>query len=175
MLDDLTEKVQSSQTKLEELMSKIPGFGGYKQKEQRREADKLLRLYVARQYQEQLTRLSNIQYALTSQGGLNALKSVATLERGVTKLQLLIDRIKTASYGYAGLFDAIKVDEDVLDRLYEFDQAMLGGVDKIAATLDELDQAAQAEEPIAAKANQVIADLEALNSTFSQRQDVILE
>ena len=172
MLDDLTEKIQSSQNKLEELISRVPGFSGYKQKEQRREADKLLRLYVARQYEEQLTRLSNTQYAMVSQGRL---KAMSTLERGVTKLQLLIDRIKTASYGYAGLFDAIKVDEGALDRLYSFDQAMLEGVDKIAADLDRLDEAAQAEAATLTEAGQLIADLEALNNTFSRRQDVILE
>jgi hypothetical protein len=172
MLDDLTEKIQSSQNKLEQLISRVPGFAGYKQKEQRREADKLLRLYVARQYEEQLTRLSNVQYAMVSQGRL---KAMSTLERGVTKLQLLIDRIKTASYGYAGLFDAIKVDEAALDRLYDFDQAMLEGVDKIAADLDRLDEAAQAEAAILTEAGQLIADLEALNNTFSRRQDVILE
>ncbi|HUV95701.1 MAG TPA: hypothetical protein VMX14_12880 [Anaerolineae bacterium] len=172
MLDDLTEKIQSSQNKLEELISRVPGFAGYKQKEQRREADKLLRLYVARQYEEQLTRLSNTQYAMVSQGRL---KAMSTLERGVTKLQLLIDRIKTASYGYAGLFDAIKVDEGALDRLYSFDQAMLEGVDKIAADLDRLDEAAQAEAATLTEAGQLIADLEALNNTFSRRQDVILE
>jgi hypothetical protein len=172
MLDDLTEKIQSSQNKLEQLISRVPGFAGYKQKEQRREADKLLRLYVARQYEEQLTRLSNVQYAMVSQGRL---KAMSTLERGVTKLQLLIDRIKTASYGYAGLFDAIKVDEGALDRLYDFDQAMLEGVDKIAADLDRLDEAAQAEAATLTEAGQLIADLEALNNTFSRRQDVILE
>ena len=172
MLDDLTEKIQSSQNKLEELISRVPGFAGYKQKEQRREADKLLRLYVARQYEEQLTRLSNVQYAMASQGRL---KAMSTLERGVTKLQLLIDRIKTASYGYAGLFDAIKVDEGALDRLYDFDQAMLEGVDKIAADLDRLDEAAQAEAATLTEAGQLIADLEALNNTFSRRQDVTLE
>lgn len=172
MLDDLTEKIQSSQNKLEQLISRVPGFAGYKQKEQRREADKLLRLYVARQYEEQLTRLSNVQYAMVSQGRL---KAMSTLERGVTKLQLLIDRIKTASYGYAGLFDAMKVDEAALDRLYDFDQAMLEGVDKIAADLDRLDQAAQAEAATLTEAGQLIANLEALNNTFSRRQDVILE
>ena len=172
MLDDLTEKIQSSQNKLEQLISRVPGFAGYKQKEQRREADKLLRLYVARQYEEQLTRLSNVQHAMVSQGRL---KAMSTLERGVTKLQLLIDRIKTASYGYAGLFDAIKVDEAALDRLYDFDQAMLEGVDKIAADLDRLDEAAQAEAATLTEAGQLIADLEALNNTFSRRQDVILE
>ena len=172
MLGDLTEKIKGSQSKLEQLISKIPGYAGYKQKEQRREADKLLRLHVARQYEAQLVRLNNTQMTLTTRGRLS---SIVTLERAVMKLQLLIDRLKTASYGYTGLFDAVRVNEEALDKLYEFDQAMLAGVDELAALLTKLDEAAQAEASTAAEANDLIIKLEQLNTTFSQRQDVILE
>lgn len=171
MLDDLTEKIQASQSKFENLVAKIPGYAGYKQKEQRREADKLLRLHVARQYEEQLRRLNEVQYALTASGRL---ASIVTLERAVMKLQLLIDRIKTASYGYAGLFDAIKVDEGVLDRMYEFDLAMLEGVNELATLLDRLSTAAETEATTAAEANDLVATLERLNTTFSDRHDIIL-
>lgn len=171
MLDDLTEKIQASQNKFEGLVSRIPGYAGYKQKEQRREADKLLRLHVARQYEEQLRRLGDVQYTLTSQGRL---ASIVTLERAAMRLQLLIDRIKTASYGYAGLFDALKVDEEALDKLYDFDQTMLDGVGRIAALLDKLAEAAQAEATTPAEANDLLAELAALNNTFSHRQDVII-
>ncbi len=171
MLDDLTEKIQASQSKFENLVAKIPGYAGYKQKEQRREADKLLRLHVARQYEEQLRRLNEVQYALTASGRL---ASIVTLERAVMKLQLLIDRIKTASYGPAGLFDAIKVDEGVLDRMYEFDLAMLEGVNELATLLDRLSTAAETEATTAAEANDLVATLERLNTTFSERHDIIL-
>jgi hypothetical protein len=172
MADDLTEKVQSAQNKFENLVSRIPGYAGYKQKEQRREADKLLRMHVARQYEEQLKRLGDIQYALTSRGRL---ASILSLERAATKLQLLIDRLKTASYGYAGLFDAIKVTEETLDKLYEFDRAMLDGVGRVSALLDKLNEAAQAEAPTAAEANDLINELEALNTAFGRRQDVFIQ
>jgi hypothetical protein len=171
MLDDLTEKIRASQGKLEDLASIIPGYKGYKQKEQRREADKLLREHVARKYGEQLERLNRLQYDLTAHGRL---ASILTLERAVMKLQLLIDRLKTASYGYAGLFDAIKVDEAALDRLYEFDQSMLEGVGQVAALLDKLAEAAQAEASTSAEANDLVTTLERLNSTFGQRQDVLV-
>ena len=171
MLDDLTEKIRASQGKLEDLASIIPGYKGYKQKEQRREADKLLREHVAREYGEQLERLNRLQYDLTAHGRL---ASILTLERAVMKLQLLIDRLKTASYGYAGLFDAIKVDEAALDKLYEFDQSMLEGVGQVAALLDKLAEAAQAEASTSAEANDLVTTLERLNSTFGQRQDVLV-
>lgn len=172
MVDDLTEKIQSAQNKFENLVSRVPGYAGYKQKEQRREADKLLRLQVARQYEEQLKRLGEVQYALSSKGRL---ASIVTLERAATKLQLLIDRLKNASYGYSGLFDALKVTEATLDKLYEFDRAMLDGVGRVSALLDKLNEAAQAEAPTAAEANDLINELEALNTAFGRRQDVFIQ
>ena len=171
MPDDLSERIQASQSKLEELASRIPGYDGYKRKEQRREADKLLRLHVARRYEEQLKRLNDVQSMLAEQGRL---ASIVPLERAVMRLQLLIDRIKTASYGYAGLFDAIKVDEEALERLYDFDEAMLEGVDKVAALLDELTQATETEATTSVEADDLFVALRELNDTFSRRHDVII-
>ena len=41
------------------------------------------------------------------------------LNEAVVKLGTLIDRIKTASYGYAGLFDPVRIKEQQLDALIE--------------------------------------------------------
>lgn len=171
MIGDLTEKIQSSQNRFEQLVGQIPGYKGYKQKEQRREADKLMRLHVASQYQEQLERLNRIQYQLTLGGDLTGMMA---LERATSKLQLLVDRLRTASYGYAGLFDALKVDEDVLDKLYEFDQGMLGGVDLLSALLDELTDLVNNGHPTRDAANKLIGELERLHHSFDERQNVIL-
>lgn len=170
MVGDLTEKIQASQNKFEALVAKIPGYAGYKKKEQRREADKLLRLHVAKQYEEQLAKLNQVQYDLTLQGRLRVL---VTLERASIKLQLLIDRIKTASYGYAGLFDAVKVKEDELTKLYQFDEEMLSSVDALAGAIAAVAQRGETEDP-STEASALVKLLEELNLTFSQRQDVLI-
>ena len=171
MLDDLTEKIQASQNKVEALAARIPGYAGYKAREQRREADKLLRLHIARQYEAQMTRLQDIQGRMVDAGQLDALFA---LERAVMRLQLLIDRIKTASYGYSGMFDAVKVDQTALDRLYDFDRAMLDSVEGLASRLDALDEAVGSGAPASPAVNELLNELRALNDTFSTRQDVIL-
>lgn len=171
MVNDLTERIQSSQGKLQELAAKIPGIGGYQRKEQRREADRLLRMHIARQLEAQLARLANVQHTLTSRRRLDV---NLALERATTKLQLLIDRLKTASYGYAGLFDAVKVDEEVLDRLYRFDERLLGGVDELATSMTQLEESLEDGDTMVA-ADGLVRQLESLHTTFSQRQDVILE
>ena len=171
MLGDLTEKIQSSQHKLEELANKIPGFAGYRAKEQRREADKLLRLHVAEQYDQLLDRLNRIQYELVTAGDLTGMM---LLERGVSRLQLLVDRIRTASYGYAGLFDAIKVDDEALDRLYDFDQGMLDGVAALSSSLDAISASVAEGQSVQAAGNALMAELERLHRKFGERQQVIL-
>lgn len=171
MSGDLRNRIESAYNKVEEMAKGIPGYKGYKDKEVRREADKLLRLQVARGLEEQRRRLNNVQLQLTNAGRLGVL---VTLDRALMRLQLLIDRIKTASYGYAGLFDAVKVREKELDALYSFDAALLDSVDKVRALIDVV-AAAKNDEDVTKAGNALIEALEEINTTFSKRQDVILE
>ncbi len=145
---------------LRSLVSKIPGYKGYKDKELRREADKLLRMQVAGQLDDQRKRLTELQNQLVSQAQIEWLDD---LERAVMKLQLLIDRIKTASYGYAGLFDAVKVKEEQLDALYEYDNQMLDFVDDIAADTDRVASAITAKEGIGEAITDLVSTVDEAN------------
>ncbi|MBI3764183.1 MAG: hypothetical protein HY260_20270, partial [Chloroflexi bacterium] len=72
-MSDLFSKVTGEQNIVERLVSKIPGFSGYQEKENRRAADKLLRQEVARRYEEQWARISQIQNDLVSAGKIDLL------------------------------------------------------------------------------------------------------
>lgn len=168
---DLRETVESALGGLESLAKKIPGYKGYKEKELRREADKLLRLEVADKLDDQRKRLSELQNQLISQAQIEFLDD---LERAVMKLQLLIDRIKTASYGYAGLFDAVKVKEEQLDALYEFDSDMLNFVDEIAADVDQVSSAITAKEGVGDAIAELVSTTNEANLAFGHREEAIL-
>jgi hypothetical protein len=170
MTGDLRERIKSAYNKLEEMAKDIPGYRGYKDKEVRREADKLLRLKVARELQEQRRRLNSIQVELVNAGRLGV---VLVLDRSVMRVQLLIDRLKTASYGYAGLFDAVKVQEAELDALYDFDATLLDGAGRVKALLDAV-AAAKTDEELTKTGSELLDALEGMNDSFSKRQDVIL-
>ena len=172
MTEDLRDKITGGLRKFEELTLKIPGYGGYRQKELRRDADKMLRMRLARSYEEQMRRLGGLQLELTNRGELSA---VMALERVSLKLQLLIDRMKTASYGYSGFFDAVKIKEEQLDALYEFDSGLAEGADRISDLLDRLTEKLHEEEGVFQETADLVALLEELNTTWSHRQDVVLE
>jgi len=170
-MDDLRETVHGAMSGLERLFSKIPGFRGYKDKELRREADKLLRDQLAAKFDDQRQRLSELQMQLISRVQIEFLDD---LDRAALKLQLLVDRIKTASYGYAGLFDAVKVKEEQLDALYEFDNQMLDLANDVAARVDQLASAITAREGIAAAIEELIETADEAHVTYGHREEAIL-
>ena len=135
-MSDLFGKITGEQNLFEKIASKIPGFGGYLEKENRRAADKLLRTEVARRYEEQWARVSQIQAEMVSAGNIDLIDN---LEGAALKLRTFIDQMKTASYGYSGFFDAVKVKEDDLQKLYDFDNALLDNAGKIASAIDNVE------------------------------------
>ncbi|MEA3459243.1 MAG: hypothetical protein U9R11_00950 [Chloroflexota bacterium] len=169
---NIREKVTGALGGLERLAASVPGYKGYKEKEMRREADKLLREHLARRFDEQRRRLPGLQRQLIEAKRLDL---VDDLEGAVMKLQTLVDRLRTASYGYAGFFDAIKVKEEQLDALYNFDNALLDEVPKVAAYIDKVSKAIGSGEGIAAAIGNLMATLQAVTETFNKRQEIMLQ
>ena len=135
------DSIQNEQRGLESFAKKIlPGYKGYKEKEQRREADSLLRGALVRDFTTQLDRLSPIQETIINNGGIEWMSEAGAVK---TALQTLIDRIRNATQGYAGFFDAVKVKEDDLDRLFAFDQQLMGEIAKVTTAFDALQKAAE--------------------------------
>lgn len=135
-MSDLFDRVTGDQNILQKLLAKIPGFKGYFEKSSRRAADKLLRQTVASRFEEQWQRISSIQRELISQGGI---AHISSLESAAIKLRQFIDRVKTASYGYAAFFSAIKINEDELAAVYQYDLALLNSADEVSRAIDNVE------------------------------------
>ncbi|NOZ06915.1 MAG: hypothetical protein GXP41_11305 [Chloroflexi bacterium] len=168
---DIKGKLADTQGTLERLAHNIPGYTGYKNKEDRREADKQLRMVLAQRFQEQRDRLAEVQRQLTETGRL---ASIVPLERSMMKMQLLIDRVRTAAYGYSGFFDSIKVGEQQLEALQKFDSALTEQIQTVRKLIDQLAEAAAKEWETGTASKDLMTALEGINALFSRRQDVIL-
>jgi len=168
-MSDLYDKVTDQQDIFKKIASKIPGFSGYIERQNRRAADKLLRESVAARYEELHKKLSELQQDLTRKGEITVLDD---LETAATKLRTFIDKIRTASYGYSGFFDAVKVNEEEIKKLYEFDASMLDSVDAIDRAIDNVAASVGTDGLPAAISNLVTLARELVTS-FEQRGQVI--
>jgi hypothetical protein len=135
---NIREKAKEDRTWLEKLGRIVPGFSGYLRKEERRDTDKILREHLAKRLERVRERLDPAMRDLTDQGGFDTLSVVNDLDRVKKALDRLIGRIRYASYGYSGLFDAVKIKEDELDRLYRFDVALIERIQSLEDAIDGL-------------------------------------
>ncbi len=169
-MSDYFGRVTSDQDPFKKLASYIPGFSGYIERQNRRAADKLLRDAVARRYEELYKRLSALQTDLISQSNL---EFVDDLEKAALLMRTFTDKIRNATYGYSGLFDAVKINEQELAQLYAFDNAFFDLGDQISAALDTVEQSLNNPEALpAAIRNLTSLNREAVN-TFDRRYEVV--
>ncbi len=134
-MNDFLSRVMAEQDVFKKLAAYLPGFHGYVDRQNRRAADKLLREAVARRFEDLWKRLSSLQVEWMQQGQIELLDEI---ERAALQLRTFADRIKTASYGYSGVFDAVKIEADDLDRLYRFDLAFFELANEIEQVIQDL-------------------------------------
>ena len=83
----------------------------------------------------------------------------------------MVNRIRYAERGYSGFFDAVKVDETVLGRIYQFDMGLVEDVDGVwsAASAAEASPIAQARPAL----QDMIGRIDALDARLSERENVL--
>ena len=168
-MSDLYDQVTADQDPFKKLASKLPGFSGYIERENRRAADKLLRESIADRYEQLWKRVGNIQKDLAAEQEMELLDD---LEGATTKLRTFVDKIRTATYGHSGFFDAVKINEEELTRLYTYDLALLEQSDEIGRAVDNVETSVGGEGLPAAVRHLVTLSRE-LVSTFDRRGEVI--
>jgi hypothetical protein len=163
----IDDRIEQSKNWFEKMAEHIPGYKGYKEKELRREADKTQRLYVAERLDAVLGTLDTLKLDLVNRGDLQKLGYIDVTAR---KLRTVTDKIRFADYGFAGLFDTDKVDEPILDQLYQFDNALVTGVGEI----ETLAGALNADSPTLKSDIALLEDkIEALGTQFAGREQLI--
>ena len=124
-----------SRNLLESLLRKIPGFKGYLEKEYRRDSDHLARMLIVGELQKAKTSLDNFQRAQVDAGRLEIMPQC---ERIRSRLDLLQSRLKGAMRGYSAFFDFVRVDEALLDQVYQHDLTTVDESQKLVAAIDQL-------------------------------------
>ena len=169
MVKDLRETIRSATSKFEELVGRVPGYKGYKEKEMRRDADKLLRDHIYGVLTEQRGRIEDIQGEL----GVEHIEFVEKVGKARRRLQTLADTVHTAAYGYAGMFDAVRVKEEELDALYSFDNGLLAESEAIAACVDSLQAAINSSEGVSGAIRDLVETITRLQDLYDRRKDVL--
>jgi len=163
-------KITAGDDLLGKIRKTLSGFIGYLDRENRREADKLLRATIASRYEQQWNRISAIQRQMIEAGNL---EQVDQLEAAAIKLRAFIDRVKTASYGYAGFFDAVRVNETELQKIYSYDLQLLEDVNSISSAVDNV-EASMGSDGLPAAMRHLTTLSQDVIDAYDRRDEVLL-
>lgn len=135
--EDYLKKVKSEMGLLEKIMSYIPGYRGYKQKELRRESDRLIRMEAVNRLKDAkaaIRRSMANPFIIQKMSGEDTWRVDALMSR----LDRVIQRIDKAVAGYAGMFDAVKVREDKLDVILEHDLKLIESANNLKKEVENI-------------------------------------
>jgi hypothetical protein len=151
-------------------LERVPGYRGYRDKEDRRDADRRVRDRIAADLDARAERAEAVARALANQRRLAEIGPVDELARSIRHL---IDRVRTASYGYGGLFSDRSIDERALDQLRLFDESLLAGVASVDESLSALEAAQTEGSDLAGPAATAASRVKVLHDRLDLRGQVI--
>jgi uncharacterized protein with von Willebrand factor type A (vWA) domain len=169
---DYLEKVEGESTLLERIMRYIPGYRGYKEKELRRESDRLVRA-------EAVSRLraakNPIRMAMANP------EQVEKLDQGDAyrmdafnyRLDRITERVDKAIAGYAGMFDAVKVKEDKLDSVLQYDVGLIEKAEEIRAGAEQVAKMQLGNEDWETAIDQLTTKVEEYDTFIDKRSGIL--
>lgn len=170
---DVYLNVKGQMRLAERIAAAIPGFRGYKEKELRRESDKLVRNHLDRKLSATKSEVKQIFQKLADRRYFDVLTD---MDRLVAKMDRVTEKVNHASYGYSGFFDAVKVKEENLDRMIDFDNQLIESVNALTTEVNTFKaELTSGETKNMKNMIRTITDrVEKLEGTFDKREEVIL-
>lgn len=149
----------------------VPGYGGYKKKETRRETDRLIREKAMLFIEHGKEAIDQLSGQLMQIGKREAMPAAEKLR---SEIDVVMHTVRTGEYGYAGLFDVEKVDKKKLEKLTEYDARVIIKSKQFQKHTEELTDRGLSEPDTILK---LILDLqreaEVLRKDFERRKDIL--
>jgi hypothetical protein len=120
---DIRQQVDANRGFQKKLELLVPGLRGYRTLEDLRVADSLLRNQVADKLDQTKANLEALRKQMATSGDYTNLSSVGSL---ISQVQQLSGEVRHAAQGYSGWVATISINQDKLNKLYEYDYAFVG-------------------------------------------------
>jgi hypothetical protein len=170
---DVYAQAKSQMRLSERIAAALPGFRGYKEKELRRESDKLIRNHLSLKLSKAKDNVRSISQKISDKRYLDILPDI---DRLTAKMDRITEKVNHASYGYSGFFDIVKIKEEQLDRMIAYDNQLLDAVNAVSDQIDAFKAQLLSGDysNLKDKIQAATDKFEMLEDAFDKRQEVIL-
>ena len=170
-MKDVQQRAEQDKGIIETIAGYIPGFSGYMSRERRRDSDKIQREFLAEALADNKAFLDDVIREAASEGMLEILDDLDRLKKKIDKTA---GKIRHADYGYSGFFDAVKIREEDLQRMHQFDLEMVQAVTETGKQLKSLTAGSGDEAAMKASAKAAAKALDDLDRKYSDREAIVM-
>lgn len=124
-MDDIRRTVEEDRGLLKTIQMFTPGFRGYRKREDIRAADSILRLQMADSLIRVREGLEESRHLMLEDYQTENIDRIASL---INKVRTLEGKVRHAEQGYTGFSPAVRIEEEELNRLYEYDSSMISSI-----------------------------------------------
>lgn len=169
---DLREKVVEDRGIISRIQTFVPGFSGYRAKEDLRAADNMLRMQLA----EKLALIRrDIEGCRSVMAANNSMEYLERLGALIGRFKTVEHEVGHAAQGYSGISAKVKVGEAELNKLYDHDYSLASSLAEMAADALKLKSAVNSDNKASIKEyiDAMSARIETFEATFRKRMTVI--
>jgi hypothetical protein len=99
----------------------------------------------------------------------------STVDNALKKLDKIENRVRFASYGYAGFFDQVKIEQAELDLIYSFDLSLVEKAEAIEAAAAVLKSQGSTADGLKESGAKLTAAIDDFDHAFDYRYKAINE
>jgi nitrogenase molybdenum-iron protein alpha/beta subunit len=161
---DIRERIEEERGILKKIQLIIPGYEGYRRREDIRKADNLLRNQLADKLKNARNDIEDLRRNLVYKYETKNLEKIGSL---LNYFQKIDGQLRHAEHGYSGISPAIRIGEEELNKLYEFDYSMAKIIAEISGETAKIKS--MSEEEIPEEIERIRVMLEEFEKTFKMR------
>lgn len=171
-MSDIRERIEDDRGLLKKIQMFVPGFRGYRIKEDIRDADRMLRNQLADNIGLLCRDIENVRSMMPIKFNSKDPEYIGGIINNYKKLESLVQH---AEFGYSGIAADISFKEEELDRLYEFDLNLFEDLDEIKKVNDCLKNhiASGSSDSIVNEIISIRNLLDDFETEFNRRIDVV--
>jgi hypothetical protein len=167
-VSDKVKQVKNQMGFFQKVASYIPGYHGYKEKEIRRETDRLVRAtasgFMAKALDEYRRPLASLDLPAPARDSADSI---------MARLDTVRERTARAVAGYAGIFDAVRVLEGRLDKLVELDSNLVESSKDLLTACKALDVPSPTVEGFRVGSATVLVGIQKIEGILEDREALL--
>ena len=166
-MSDLRKRITEDEGSLQKLMSYIPGFAGYRERQIRRKADQMVREYLVGMLDDVREDMDEFLNRWAREEDLAKLDDLDRVRRRLGESR---DKLRFTDYGYTGWFDAAKIQQSELNSLYDYDLGLREQIVAVGGAIQSLAEAS--DENVAERISEALAQIDYLAEAIEKREEV---